>query len=97
MFSDHLQKIDHASGKTLLMTAGGLVIVCQLVAMILVSQGQVDKAKARETSRANQRIATAWCIETTRGAELRACAAQQSAAYAAQAADSTPVMSAHRY
>ena len=74
MFSDHLQKIDHASGKTMLLIAGGLVIVCQLVALVLVSQGQVEKAQARENSQASQRTATAWCFETSHGAELRGCA-----------------------
>ncbi|MBC7647624.1 MAG: hypothetical protein H7197_00675 [Vitreoscilla sp.] len=73
MFSDHLQKIEHASGKTLLMVAGGLVIVCQLVAMVLVSQGQVEKAQAREVSQASARAATAWCVESSRGAALNDC------------------------
>ncbi|MFN5348136.1 MAG: hypothetical protein ACK5A0_01130 [Polaromonas sp.] len=97
MFSDRLRRIDHASGRALLLIAGGLVIVCQLVAMMLVSQGQVEKAQAREISRANQRAATAWCIETSRGAELKACARQQSAGYPAKAADSTSTTSASRY
>ncbi len=97
MFSDHLPKIDHTSGKTLLLIAAGLVIICQLVAMVLVSQGQVEKAQAREATQASQRTATAWCLETSRGADLRGCATQQSAGYSAQAADSAPVMSANRY
>ncbi len=96
MFSDHLQKIDHASAKTLLLIAGGLVILCQLIAMMLVSQGQVERAQARDANRANQRIA-AWCVETSRGAELRTCAPEQSAGYAAKAADSTSFTSASRY
>ena len=96
MFSDHLQKIDHTSGKTLLLIAGGLLIVGQLVAMVLVTQGQVEKAQAREVSQASQRVATAWCIETSRGAELRGCATP-SANYPAQATDYTPVVSASRY
>lgn len=74
MFSDHLPKNDNASGKTLLMTVAGLVIVCQLVALVLVSQGQVEKAQAREASQASQSTASAWCFETSRGAELRGCA-----------------------
>ncbi len=97
MFSDHLQKIDQASGKTLLLVAAGLVIVCQLVAMVLVAQGQVEKAQAREATQASQRIATAWCLETSRGTELRGCANQQSAGYSAQTADNAAVMSASRY
>lgn len=97
MFSDHLHKIDHASAKTLLLIAGGLVIFCQLVAMVLVSQGQVDRAQARETNRATQRTAIAWCMETSRGAELKACAPQQSAGYAVKAADNVSITSASRY
>lgn len=96
MFSDHLQKIDHTSGKTLLLIAGGLVIVCQLVAMVLVAQGQVEKAHAREASQASQRKATAWCVETSRGTELRGCTTPSSD-YSAQALDHTSVLSASRY
>ena len=96
MFSDHLQKIDRASGKTLLLIAGGLVIVCQLIALVLVAQGQVEKAHAREVSQASQRTATAWCVETSLGAEIRGCATQ-SANNTAQAADRTPSMAASRY
>ena len=73
MFSDHLQKIDHASGKTMLLIAAGLVIVCQLVAMVLVSQGQVEKAQAREASQASARAALSWCVESSRGAALKDC------------------------
>jgi len=97
MFSDHLQKIDHASGKTLLMIAASLVILCQLIAMMLVSQGQVERAQAREANRVNQRTAIAWCMETSRGAELRACAPEQPAGYNAKAADSTSFTPASRY
>ena len=73
MFSDHLRKIDHASGKTLFLISAGLIIVCQLVAMVLVSQGQVDKAYLREASQASERTAMAWCVETSYGAELKSC------------------------
>lgn len=84
MFSDHLRKIDHASGKTLFLIAAGLVIICQLVAMVLVAQGQVDKAHMRETSQASERTAIAWCVETSYGAELRGCA-NRLPSYSAQA------------
>ena len=96
MFSDHLKKIDNTTSKVLLLIAGGLLIVGQLVAMVLVAQGQVEKAHAREASQTSQRIATAWCVETSRGAELRGCATQ-SAVPSAQAADRTPAMSTSRY
>ncbi len=73
MFSDHLRKVDEAPTKTLLLIAAGLVIVCQLVAMVLVADGQVEKAQMREASQASARAATAWCVESSRGAALREC------------------------
>ncbi|MGB4117694.1 MAG: hypothetical protein WBK51_14235 [Polaromonas sp.] len=73
MFSDHLRKIDDAPAKTLLLVAAGLVIVCQLVAMVLVADGQVEKAHLREASQASARAATAWCVESSHGAALREC------------------------
>ena len=73
MFSDHLQKIDHTSGKTLFLIAAGLVIVCQLVAMVLVSMGQVQKAQSRDLSQASARAAMAWCVESSWGDELKDC------------------------
>lgn len=86
MFSDHLKKTDHTTSKVLFLIAGAVLIVGQLVAMVLVAQGQVEKAEARELSQASQRTATAWCVETSRGAELRGCATQ-SAGYSAEATD----------
>lgn len=73
MFSDHLRKIDEAPAKTLLLIAAGLVIVCQLVAMVMVASGQVEKAQLREASHASIRAATAWCIQSSSGAALRDC------------------------
>ena len=73
MFSDHLRKIDDASAKTLLMIAAGLVIVCQLVAIVLVADGQVEKAQLREATLASARAATAWCVANSRGFALRDC------------------------
>ena len=73
MFSDHVRKIDDAPAKTLLMIAAGLVIACQLVAMVLVADGQVEKAQLREATLASARAATAWCVENSRGFALRDC------------------------
>ena len=95
MFSNHLRKVDHKSGKTLLLIAGGLLIVCQLVAMVLVTQGQVEKAQVREASQASERTAIAWCVETSRGVEIRSCAAPSSG-YSAQTSDRALVMSTSR-
>jgi hypothetical protein len=73
MFSDHLRKIEEAPAKTLLLIAAGLVIFCQLVAMVLVADGQVAKAELREASQASARAATAWCIQNSSGTDLRNC------------------------
>lgn len=73
MFSDHFRKIDEVPARTLLLIAAGLVIVCQLVAMVMVTGGQVEKAQLREASQASARAASVWCIETSHGAALREC------------------------
>lgn len=93
MFSDHLEKIDHASGKTLFFVASGLVIVCQLVAVVLVAQGQVEKAEARDVRQASDSTATAWCVQTSHGADIKGCANRQ---IVAKPDDRSPVIAAAR-
>ena len=73
MFSDHLPHIDKTSGRNLFVVAGALVIICQVVAMVMVAGGQVEKAQLREASQASARAATAGCIESSWGAALRDC------------------------
>lgn len=73
MFSDHLQKIDQAPRKTLLLVAAGLVIVCQLVAMALVAGEQVQKAQMRGDSDASRQAAVASCVEVSRGVAVKDC------------------------
>ena len=73
MFSDHLRKFDDAPAKTLWLVAAGLVIVCQLVAMVMVPDAQVEKAQLRQASQASARAATAWCVQSSHGAALREC------------------------
>jgi hypothetical protein len=65
MFSDHLQKIDRSSGRTLFFVAGALVMVCQLVALGMVADGQVKKAQLRDSQLSSQRTAIAQCFENT--------------------------------
>lgn len=67
MISDHFQKVDVISNRTLFLLAGGLVIVCQLVAMALVSDGQVKKAQLRNLGVASQQAAFAQCLEASVG------------------------------
>jgi len=73
MFSDHLRIIDEAPSKILFFIAAGLVIASQLVAMVLVAGGQVEKAQLREANQSSARAAMAGCIESSRGAALRDC------------------------
>lgn len=48
MFSDQLKKIDEIPSSALMGVAAGLVFVCQLAALVLVLNGQVEKAHLRE-------------------------------------------------
>jgi len=76
MFSDHLRKINEIPRKTLLGVAGGILILCQLVALAMVADEQVKKAQVRETQRISERIAAAHCMESTMGAARHSCLQQ---------------------
>ncbi len=76
MFTDYLQKIDQLSLKTLFGVAAGLVILCQLVAMALVVDGQVSKAQLRDAQYASERVAFAYCIESSNGVARNNCMRQ---------------------
>ena len=80
MFSDHLRKIDEAPYKTLFGVAAGLVMVCQLVAMALVVDGQVAKAKARDAHHAYEQVAVVQCMESSLGVARHSCIQQVTAA-----------------
>ncbi len=73
MFSDHLPKRHPTPAKTLLLIAAGVAIFCQLVAMVMVAVGQVEKAQQREAGMASARAAAAWCMQSSRGAALKDC------------------------
>jgi hypothetical protein len=73
MFSDHLEIIDKLPTKKMFLVAAVLVIVCQLVAVVLVADGQVEKAQSRQASRASFQSALAACFENSRGASLKTC------------------------
>ena len=64
MLSKQFQKIERTSSRNLFLIAAGLVIVCQLVAMALVADGQVKKASLREAQISAQNVALASCFET---------------------------------
>lgn len=55
------------------MIAAGLLIAAQLVAMIMVVGGQVEKAQLRVASQDSMRAALAECIENSRGAAVSDC------------------------
>ena len=80
MFSDAMQKIDTMRYKTMLGVAACLVILCQLIAMVLVVDGQVKKAEVRDTSLGSQRTAIAQCNETSPAAARQKCIEQATAA-----------------
>jgi hypothetical protein len=73
MFSDHLEIVDKLPTKKMFLVAAVLVLVCQLAAMVLVADGQVEKAQSRQASRASFQAALATCFEHSRGADLKTC------------------------
>jgi hypothetical protein len=79
MFSDHLPKIDEVPNRTLFMVAAGLVILCQLVAMTLVVDGQVNMAQVRDALRVSERTAINRCMESSLGAARHSCIQQAKA------------------
>lgn len=76
MFSDHLKKIDETPYKTLLWVAAGLVFVCQLVAIGVVADGQVTKAKMRDFQRNAEIQAIAQCMDNASGPARQSCMQQ---------------------
>ncbi len=57
MFSSLFNKIDALSIQHLLALAGVLIVLCQLVAMAVVVQGQVERAQARNASLTSTQLA----------------------------------------
>ena len=94
MFSDHLPKIDEVPSKMLFLVAAGLVILCQLAAMALVVDGQVNLAQVRDALRVSERTAINQCMESRLGAARHNCIQQAKAANASvQDEPSTQVLS----
>jgi len=92
MFSVHLRKFDELPYKTLLMVAAGLVILCQLAAMVFVADSQVAKAKLRDDQRRAELMAISQCMETRPGVARQNCIQQARTATASPppAAESAP-------
>lgn len=76
MFSDHLQKNEHSGRRLLLMIAAALVIACQLVAMALLADGQVQKAALRDAELSSRRTALAQCFESVARMNRDTCLVQ---------------------
>ena len=76
MFSDHLQKIDKVPYKTLLVISAGLVFLCQLVAMVLVVDSQVEKAEMRDAHFSSAQMVVADCSESYSGPARSRCIEQ---------------------
>lgn len=97
MFSEHLRKIDTIGSRNLFFVAGALVIVCQLVAMAMVADGQVKKAEMRESTLTAQSLAMAQCFETSVRFDRQSCLVQSRAAPAVAQQDVMPVSLASSY
>lgn len=80
MFSDHLPKIDEVPNRTLFLVSAGLVVLCQLVAMAMVVDGQVSVAQVRDALRVSERTAINQCMESSLGAARHSCILQAKAA-----------------
>ena len=80
MFSDHIQRVEETSYKVWLGVAAGLVMACQLVAMALVVDGQVERAHSRGVQSAVERSALAQCSQSSPGSERQNCVLQVQAA-----------------
>ena len=83
MFSQTLKKMDEMPHKTLLVVAACLVILCQLVAMALVVDGQVKRVEARDSALSSQRLAVVRCNEAGLIAMRQSCIQQAMAAWSA--------------
>lgn len=86
MFSDHLQKIDKLPYKALLIVAAGLVFLCQLLAMVLVVDGQVEKAQIRDAHYSSAQMVIADCSENYSGPARSRCIEQMRSEIASSSA-----------
>ncbi len=76
MFSDyerHNNKSKGMPGRYWFLVAAGIVIICQLIALILLADSQVAKAKVRDELLSAQRLAIAQCIEANIGTKRHNC------------------------
>lgn len=86
MFSDHLQKIDKTPYRSLLFVAAGLVFLCQLVAMVLVVDSQVEKAQIRDAQYGTAQMVIDDCSENYSGPARNRCIEQMRSELASSSA-----------
>ena len=73
MFSDQLQKMCRFPQAGLLLAASGLVVVCQLVAMAMVTGEKVQSAGVRDLQRVARQEALGDCIQRSHGPSRHGC------------------------
>ena len=76
MFSDHLQKVTRFSQLGLVMLAGGLVFVCQLLAMAMVADKPFQNTGVRDLQQVAPQVALADCIQHSTGPARHGCIRQ---------------------
>ena len=72
MFPEHLKKVTRFPTLGLMMLAGGLVVVCQLLAMVMVAGNPLQNAGVRDL----QQVAFADCIQRSTSASRHGCIRQ---------------------
>ena len=76
MFSERVKKVDTMPFRVLLGVAAGLVFLCQLAALALVANGQVEKAHARDAYYTSAQTEMADCSKTYSGPARSQCVEQ---------------------
>ena len=76
MFSDHPTTMGTVPANMWWWVTGVVLLVVQLVALGLVVQGQVRAAELSRAQMAQQRLAIAHCMQSSKAASRTACLAQ---------------------
>ena len=79
MFSDHSKKVGEVPSRALWGVAAGVVFACQLAALIVVVDGQVEKAGRLQAQYSSVQMAVADCAANHSGAARRQCVDQANA------------------
>ena len=80
MFSEHVKKVDRRPLRVLFIVAAGLVFLCQLVALVFVANGQVEKAHLRQAVYSSAQVEIADCSKSYSGVARSQCIEQVNAA-----------------